>query len=44
VILPKRNEKDLVDVPPEVLEKLALLPVDEIDEVLAIALEDPAAA
>jgi ATP-dependent Lon protease len=39
VILPRRNEKDLVDIPPEALEKLELKLVDTIDEVLEIALE-----
>jgi ATP-dependent Lon protease len=39
VVLPRRNEKDLVEVPDEVREKLALRLVDSIDEVLAIALE-----
>jgi ATP-dependent Lon protease len=41
VCLPRRNEKDLVEVPAEVLEKLDLRLVDEIDEVLEIALEPP---
>jgi len=39
VILPRRNEKDLVDVPDEVKAELAIHPVDTIEEVLAIALE-----
>jgi len=39
VILPRRNEKDLVDIPQEALEKLELKLVDTIDEVLEIALE-----
>jgi len=39
VILPRRNQKDLVDIPPEVLEKIELTLVDTIDEVLEIALE-----
>jgi ATP-dependent Lon protease len=34
VILPRRNEKDLVEVPAEVLEKLEIIPVDTIDEAL----------
>ena len=38
VILPRRNEKDLVEVPPEVLEKLEIVPVETIDEVLEHAL------
>jgi ATP-dependent Lon protease len=39
VILPRRNEKDLVEVPPEVLEKLDIRLVDTIPEALEIALE-----
>jgi ATP-dependent Lon protease len=39
VILPRRNEKDLVEIPPEILEKIDLKLVDTVDEVLAIALE-----
>ncbi len=39
VILPKRNEKDLVEIPPEILEKIELKLVEELDEVLEIALE-----
>ena len=39
VVLPRRNEKDLVDVPKEVLEKLEIRLADTIEEVLAIALE-----
>jgi ATP-dependent Lon protease len=39
VVLPHRNEKDLVDVGPEVREKLEIRLADTIEEVLAIALE-----
>ena len=39
VVLPRRNEKDLVDVGPEIREKLEIRLVDTIEEVLAIALE-----
>ncbi|MFQ5416255.1 MAG: endopeptidase La [Myxococcota bacterium] len=39
VVLPRRNEKDLVEIPPEILEKVDLKRVDSIDDVLAIALE-----
>jgi ATP-dependent Lon protease len=42
VVLPRRNEKDLIEVPEEVRGELELRPVDAIEEVLAIALE-PAA-
>jgi ATP-dependent Lon protease len=36
----KDNEKDLADVPEEVLEDLTVHTVDMIDEVLDIVLED----
>jgi ATP-dependent Lon protease len=39
VILPKRNEGDLDDVPEQVREEIAFHTVETIDEVLAIALE-----
>ncbi|MEX2203721.1 MAG: endopeptidase La [Actinomycetota bacterium] len=39
VILPKRNEGDLEDVPEQVREEIVFHPVETIDEVLAIALE-----
>jgi ATP-dependent Lon protease len=42
VILPKRNEGDLEDVPEQVRDEIAFHPVETIDQVLAIALE-PAA-
>ncbi|MCE2487199.1 MAG: endopeptidase La [Desulfurellaceae bacterium] len=38
VILPKRNEKDLEDVPPNVREEMEFRFVDNIDEVLDVAL------
>ncbi|MEX2406029.1 MAG: endopeptidase La, partial [Actinomycetota bacterium] len=38
VILPKRNEGDLDDVPEQVREEIVFHPVETIDEVLAIAL------
>jgi len=38
VILPRRNAKDLVDIPADVLEKLDLRLVDTIDEVLQLAI------
>ena len=45
VILPKRNEGDLEDVPEQVREQITFHPVDDVQEVLAIALraEEPAA-
>ena len=39
VILPKRNEGDLDDVPQQVREEIAFHPVETIDEVLALSLE-----
>jgi len=39
VILPKRNEGDLDDVPEQVRDEIAFHPVETIDEALAIALE-----
>jgi ATP-dependent Lon protease len=38
VLIPKRNEKDLVDVPEEVLTQLRVVPVENMDQVLAEAL------
>jgi ATP-dependent Lon protease len=39
VIIPKLNEKDLVDVPEEAKQKLKFVPVENVDEVLEVALE-----
>jgi ATP-dependent Lon protease len=44
VILPRDNEKDLVDVPAEILAELAVKFVEKMDEVLTCALERPIAA
>jgi len=44
VIIPKLNEKDLVDVPQEAKEKLKFIAVENVDEVLDIALEKNDAA
>ncbi len=41
VILPKRNEQDLEDVPPAIREEMRFVFVDDVDEVLAHALEPP---
>jgi ATP-dependent Lon protease len=41
VILPKDNEKDLADIPQEILSSLKLHFVETMDEVLQIALERP---
>lgn len=42
VILPRENEKDLEDVPAEVLRKMQLILVDEMDGVFEAALVPPA--
>ncbi len=39
VILPKRNEKDLVDVPEEVQRELQIRFAESVEDVLAVALE-----
>jgi ATP-dependent Lon protease len=41
VLLPKDNEKDLADVPPEIQSDLVIQFVETMDEVLALALERP---
>ena len=41
IILPRDNEKDLVDIPKDILDTLDLYMVDSIDEVLKIALAEP---
>jgi ATP-dependent Lon protease len=40
VIIPKLNEKDLPEVPSEVKEKLRIVSVDNVDELLQAALEN----
>ncbi len=39
VILPRRNEADLEDLPGEVRDDMIIVPVDTLDDVLAIALQ-----
>jgi ATP-dependent Lon protease len=39
VVIPKENERDLKEVPDNILENLNIKPVKWIDEVLSIALE-----
>ena len=39
VLIPRRNEKDLVEVPSEVLEKLEIIPMDTIDDALDVVLD-----
>ena len=41
ILLPSKNEKDLVDVPKSVIEQLNLVFVDHMDEVLKQALTQP---
>jgi ATP-dependent Lon protease len=38
LILPKRNMKDLDEIPPEVLKELRFVPVERMDEVINVAL------
>ena len=38
VLIPKENEKDLVDIPQKVREDIKIIPVETADEVLKIAL------
>ena len=41
VIIPKENEKDLLEIPKNVIENLHILPVNNIDEVFSAALVAP---
>jgi ATP-dependent Lon protease len=41
IILPKDNEKDLADIPPEIQAQMSIHFVESMDEVLQIALERP---
>src|SRR5690606_33818000 len=38
ILIPKDNEKDLVDIPKSVLKNLTVTPVSHMDEVLELAL------
>ena len=40
VIIPRDNEKDLIDIPKKVREDIKITPVDTVDEVLKIALKN----
>ena len=40
VIIPKDNEKDLVDIPKKVKEDIKITPVETVDEVLKVALKN----
>ena len=39
VIIPKENEKDLIDIPKKVREDIKITVVENVDEVLKIALK-----
>ena len=41
IVLPKDNEKDLADIPKNVLDALDIYMVETMDEVLKIALAEP---
>jgi ATP-dependent Lon protease len=41
IVLPKDNEKDLADIPKNVLDSLDIYMVEAMDEVLKIALAEP---
>ena len=41
ILLPKDNEKDLADIPKNVLDTLDLYMVETMDEVLKVALTEP---
>jgi len=41
VLLPKDNEKDLADIPPDIQSTLVIQFVETMDEVLSLALERP---
>jgi ATP-dependent Lon protease len=41
VLLPKDNEKDLADIPPEIQSQMSIHFVETMDEVLQLALEQP---
>ena len=42
ILIPKLNEKDIPDLPEEVRQRLQIIPVETVDEVLKAALEPPA--
>jgi ATP-dependent Lon protease len=44
VILPKRNEQDIDDVPEEIKKALKFVYAETVDDVIASALEKPEAA
>jgi ATP-dependent Lon protease len=40
IIIPEKNKKDLVEIPPNIKRKIAFLPVSHIDEVLKLVLRE----
>ena len=44
IVMPRRNEKDLIDIPQDVRDKLDIQLVDHIDEALARTLEPAVSA
>lgn len=38
VLIPKDNEKDLVDMPKEIIKEMKITPVERVEEVIAVAL------
>jgi ATP-dependent Lon protease len=44
VLIPAENEKDLAEIPANVMEGLKIIPVKHVDEVLALALAEPLTA
>ena len=44
VLIPKENEKDLAEIPDNVKTNLTLIPVSDVDEVIARALARPPVA
>ncbi|MGO9056312.1 MAG: S16 family serine protease [Candidatus Binataceae bacterium] len=43
ILIPKENEKDIQDIPQEVLKNISLVQVEHMDDVLkrALVLDDP---
>ena len=40
VLIPEENEKDLVEIPANIIKSLKIIPVSHVDEVLAVALTE----
>jgi ATP-dependent Lon protease len=41
VLIPQENEKDLAEIPDNILNGLKIIPVSHVDEVLRLALTGP---